>query len=88
MPRALTAAVWREMRGRRTRRGFDLNDCIQAGVDVPRHRFVTSAGCVAADADAYHVFYEFFAKVVEDQHAMRLDSGDGEKLRSWWENET
>jgi len=68
MSRALTPFLWRRMRNRRTRRGFDINDCVQPGIDVPQHRFVTSAGCVAPEADAYNVFGDFFEKVVAEQH--------------------
>jgi len=68
MSRAMTPSLWKQLRSGRTSRGFDINDCVQAGVDVPRHRFVTSAGCVAPDADAYHVFGEFFEKVIAEQH--------------------
>ena len=70
MSRSMTPSTWKRLRSRRTRRGCDLNDCVQTGVDVPRHRFITSAGCVAPDADAYDVFKEFFARVLEDQHRL------------------
>lgn len=49
----------------RTRHGFSLDAAIQGSVDLPVAKDV-KIGCVAGDAESYHLFSPLFDRVIRE----------------------
>ncbi|XP_013381734.1 creatine kinase U-type, mitochondrial isoform X2 [Lingula anatina] len=64
----LTPAIYAKLRDKTTPNGFDLDRCIQTGVDNPGHPFIKTVGLVAGDEECYEVFAELFDKVIDERH--------------------
>lgn len=68
MSDVLTPELYNKLKDLRTTSGFSLDSCIQTGVDNPGHPFIYTVGAVAGDEESYHLFGEFFDKVIEKRH--------------------
>ncbi|XP_039264813.2 creatine kinase M-type-like [Styela clava] len=68
MAHCLTEDIYKRMRSKETPSGFNIDDCIQTGVDNPGHPFIMTVGCVAGDEESYETFAELFDQVIEARH--------------------
>jgi len=62
----LTAEVYEELKGKETKFGSKLADCISSGVNQP----TSSVGVYAADAECYSVFAKLFTPIIVDYHKL------------------
>lgn len=65
MARYLTPEVYEELFNIRTSSGYNIDACIQTGIDNPEKY---SCGIVAGDEECYDLFSILFDPVITDRH--------------------
>uniref|UniRef100_A0A0E9UKM3 creatine kinase n=1 Tax=Anguilla anguilla TaxID=7936 RepID=A0A0E9UKM3_ANGAN len=68
MAKALTPALYAQLRDKQTSSGFTVDDVIQTGVDNPGHPYIMAVGCVAGDEETYVVLKPLLDPIIEARH--------------------
>merc|ERR1712224_303662 len=60
--------VYDELKGKVTKSGGTLAECMKTGVDNPGHPHIKTVGLVAGDEESYEVFKAIFDPIISDRH--------------------
>merc|ERR1712167_292160 len=60
--------LYDKLKGRKTKMGITLADCIKTGIDNPGHPHIKTCGIVAGDEESYETFKELFDPIISDRH--------------------
>merc|ERR1712057_88909 len=60
--------VYDALKGKTTKGGISLAQCMKTGVDNPGHPHIKTVGLVACDEESYDTFKELFDPVIENRH--------------------
>ena len=60
--------VYNNLKGKVTKNGVTLGQCIKTGVDNPGHPHIKTCGIVAGDEESYEVFKEIFDPIIAERH--------------------
>merc|ERR1712093_158118 len=61
-------AVYDSLKGKTTKGGVTLAQCMKTGVDNPGHPHIKTVGLVACDEESYDTFKELFDPVISARH--------------------
>jgi len=60
--------LYDKLKGKKTKSGCTLGECIKTGVDNPGHPHIKTVGVVACDEECYDTFAELFEPIISDRH--------------------
>merc|ERR1719324_1347675 len=64
----LTKKIWDALKGKTTKLGVTLAQCIKTGIDNKGHPAIKTVGMTACDEESYEVFKEIFDPVISARH--------------------